>query len=300
MRAGIRFVYFVRTAVHGLRSSPLTSAVAVMTIAVALLLFGAFTLLVQNMQGLLDDFGDELHVTAYLEPGLPAEEQRALAELVRSVEGVAEVRSVSQEEALERFRSGVGRGSALLEGLSENPLPASLEIALVPEWRSAAGLGVVVESLDGLAGISDLSSGRDWVEGYLRAVALLRGLGIGLGVILALATVLIVANTIRLAVLARHEELEILSLVGASRGFIRTPFLMEGAVQGAVGAAVAVVLLYALFRLVLPGFEFGLELVLGGASPRFFAVGELAGLLAGGAALGLFGSAVAVSGGWES
>jgi cell division transport system permease protein len=84
-----------------------------------------------------------------------------------------------------------------------------------------------------LPGVADITSGADWVEGYVRALALVRGLAIGLGVIFVLATTLIVSNTIRLAVLSRRDELEILALVGASRSFVNTPFLIEGLLQGA-------------------------------------------------------------------
>ncbi len=299
-RALVQLDYFVRTAMRGLRSSPVTSAVAVVTIGVSLVLVGAFALLLWNMEGLLDRFGDSLYITAYLEEGRPVEDRSALVELVATVEGVEHVRVVSEREALERFQAGVGRGSALLEGLGENPLPASLEITLLPGRRSAEGLRVVVESLEGLPGISDLASGQDWVEGYLRAVALVRAVGLGLGVILALATLLIVTNTIRLAVLARQDEIEILTLVGASRTFVAIPFVMEGMVQGAAGGVAAVVLLLGLFRLVLPGFEFGTEFLLGGVAPRFFSAGEIAALVGGGAGLGLFGSAAALTGGWKA
>jgi cell division transport system permease protein len=289
-----------RSAVRGLVASPVTSAVAVATIGVCLVLVGAFALLAWNMEELLGGVGDELRVTAFLEDGLAPARQEELAATARSVEGVAEVRLVSKEEALERFRNGVGRGGAFLEGLDENPLPASLEIALEPSRRSADGLRVVVGSLAGLPGIDDLASGQEWIEGYLRAIALVRGVGIGLGAILALAALLIVANTIRLAVLARRDELEILSLVGASRAFVATPFLLEGAVQGATGGVVALLLLGALFRLALPELEFGLALVLGGIEPRFFALPEAVGLVAAGAGLGLLGSAAALSGSWRA
>ncbi|NRA00113.1 MAG: hypothetical protein HRU01_26725 [Myxococcales bacterium] len=299
-RIGVRLAYFVRTAWRGLRASPVTSAVAVMTIGISLVLVGAFALLLQNMESLLDKLGGELHVTAYLEDGLTQGQQQEIAHLIGTVEGVESVSLITKEEAFERFRRGVGRGSALLEGLADNPLPASIEIALVASRRSASGMAMVVASLDGLDGIDDLASGQDWVEGYMRAVALLRGLGVGLGAILALATLLIVANTIRLAVFARRDELEILSLVGASHSFMQTPFLLEGILQGALGGGVALLLLFALFRVVLPGFEFGLELVLGGVSPRFFALGESLALVATGAGLGLFGSAAAVTGGWRT
>lgn len=295
-----KVVYFGRTAWRGLAASPVTSTVAVGTIGISLVLVGAFALTLSNMEELLDRFADDLRVTAYLSEGLSQAERSRLAELVGTVEGVEGVRVISKEEAMARFRRGVGRGAALLDGLDENPLPASLEITLVPERRSPAGMAVVVEALTGLEGIDDLASGQDWVEGYLRFVALIRGLAIGLGLILVLATLLIVANTIRLAVYSRRDELEILSLVGASRSFVSTPFLLEGLLQGGIGGALALVLLFGLFRLVLPGFEFGLELVLGGATPRFFSGAEALWLVGGGASLGLIGSGAALAGGWRS
>ena len=143
-------------------------------------------------------------------------------------------------------------------------------------------------------------SGQDWVEGYLRAVALVRGLAVGLGVILMLATLLIVANTIRLAVVARVDELEILALVGASRGFVSVPFLLEGLLQGVAGGLLALALLFGLFHLVLPGFAFGLELLLGGAVPVFFDSGQAMALVGGGALLGCVGSGTALLGGLRS
>ena len=299
-RLVVRLAYFVRTALRGLGASPVTTAVAVATIAASLVLVGAFSLLVRNMEELLDDFGDDLHVTAYLAEGLEPGEQQALVRIAGTVEGVERVRIVSKQEALDRFRAGVGSGGAFLDGLDENPLPASLEITLVPERRSAEGMAIAVSSLEGLPGVAELASGQDWVEGYLRAVSLVRGIGLGLAGILALATLLIVANTIRLAVFARRDELEILSLVGASRAFVNTPFLVEGIVQGSVAGAVALLLLFGLFRLVLPGFEFGFELLLGGATPRFFSSGESLALLGGGATLGLAGSAAALVDAWRA
>lgn len=295
-----RAACLLRTAFRGLVASPVTSAVAVATIGMSLLLVGAFALLAWNMEELLRGVGDELRVSAYFEDGLGALQQQELAARARTVEGVAEVRIVSQQEALERFRAGVGRGGAYLDGLEANPLPASLEIVLEPASRSGEGMRVVVGSLAGLPGIEDLSSGQEWVEGYLRAIALVRGIGTGLGAILVFAALLIVSNTIRLAVLARRDELEILALVGASRAFVTTPFLLEGAVQGAAGGLVALALLGALFRVVLPELEFGLALLLGGVEPRFFAPHEAAWLVASGAGLGLVGSAAALSGTWRA
>ncbi|MEM7412510.1 MAG: permease-like cell division protein FtsX [Myxococcota bacterium] len=290
-----RAVYFLRTALRGLAATPGTAVTATLTIAVALLLIGVFALLLLNMQRLVTDFGEALQVTAFLEPGLEAKERDALLAKANALDGVERARLVTEDEALERFRSGVGRGFDLLEGLESNPLPASLELTLASELRSAAGMEQIAETVRGWPGVSELGNSGAWVEGYVRAIGLVRGVAIGLGGILALATLLIVANTIRLAVVSRRNELEILALVGASRGFVNTPFLIEGALQGLCGGLLAWATLYGLFRLVLPSFEFGLALLLGGESPRFFEGSEAAGLWAGGMLLGLIGSSLAVT-----
>lgn len=281
------------SALRGLRASPLTSGVAVATIAVTLLLVGAFALVVGNMQGLLARFGAELHVTAWIADGLSPAEQRALAGRVATVEGVEHVELVTKEQALERFRERTG-GTALLEGLDENPLPASLEITLQEAHRTPQGLAVVREALDGLPGIAELARGQDWVEGYSRAVALARGASVGLGAVLALAALLIVANTIRLAVYSRRDELAILWLVGASRGFVRIPFLLEGLLQGAAGGILALALLWVAWWLLAPTLEYGLVFFLGEARPAFLSAAAGAWLVAAGSGLGLLGAAAAV------
>jgi hypothetical protein len=158
---------------------------------------------------------------------------------------------------------------------------------------------ILRESLDGLPGIEELAHGQDWIEGYARAVSLFRGGAFGIGIVLGLAALLIVANTIRLAFYARRDELDILALVGASRTFVRVPFLLEGTLQGLLGGLVALVIVYGAYELLLPQVRFGLELVLGRAELRFFTASESIGLVASGAGLGLLGSMTALVG-WRS
>jgi cell division transport system permease protein len=295
IRAGARLLYFARTSLRGIAATPGTAIVATATITVALVLVGAFGLVVLNMQALLARVGDAVQVTAFLDDGLPEADRAVLVAKIGAISGVARAELVSEAQALERFKGGVGQGFALVEGLGSNPLPASIEITLELRYRTPGDLSRVASAVAGLPGVADITSGADWVEGYVRALALVRGLAIGLGVILVLATTLIVSNTIRLAVLSRRDELEILALVGASRSFVNTPFLIEGLLQGAAAGVLAWALLYALFRSVLPGFEAGLAFVLGGVEPRFFDLIESAWLCGGGAGLGLLGSAIAVA-----
>ncbi len=287
--------YFLRAALRGLRASSVTSAVCIATIAVALVPVGGLWIVTTNMERLLDQFGRDLRVTAFLAPGLPDEEARELAARAETVEGVAAVELVTREEALERFRTRLGE-SGLLDALDENPLPASLEIELAPAHRTAEGMRRVVGSLDGLPGLEELIGGAAWIEGYARALSLVRGGALGLGAVLGFATLLIVTNTIRLAVYARRDELDILALVGASRPFMGTPFLIEGAAQGALGGLIGLALLFAAFHATVPTVGDALELFLGWSDPVFLSLARSAVLVAGGAGFGIVGALAAVLG----
>jgi cell division transport system permease protein len=282
-------------AARGIRSASTTSLLAVLTIAVVLVLIGSASLLVGNMASLLDEFGDELVLTAYLEADLPEARLKDLADRVAGETGVVGVEIVTRDEALVRFERIAG-SAELLEGLAENPLPPSLEITLAPEARTKAAIEVLERTLEALPGVDELAHGQEWIEGYGRAIALVRGLALGLGGVLGLAALLIVANTIRLAVYARRDELDILALVGASRTFVRVPFLLEGTIQGLLGGLLALAILFASYELLLPQLQYGLELVLGRAELGFFTTGDAILLVAAGAGLGLLGSITAMIG----
>jgi cell division transport system permease protein len=289
-----QLLYFVRAALRGLLGSPLPSVVSIATIAVAVIPLGGLMIITGNMRALLDRQGESSQVTAFLDVGLDADEETALARRAAALGGVARVELVTREAALERFRERLG-GGALLEALEENPLPASIEVTLTDGAGRAESAGAVAAALRALPGVEEVAGGEAWVEGYARALALVRGAGLGLGVILALATLLIVANTIRLAVYARRDELDILALVGASRTFLRVPYLLEGVIQGTLGGLLGVALLYGVFRLAVPQLGDALELFLGWSEPRFLSPESIAALVAGGAAFGLVGAAVAVA-----
>lgn len=294
MTALHQLYYFVRAALRGLLGSPLPSVVSIATIAVAVIPLGGLMIITGNMRALLDRQGEARQVTAFLDADLGVDEETALARRVARLAGVSRVELVTREAALERFRDRLG-GGALLEALEENPLPASIEVTLAPSADRAEEAGAVADALRALPGVEEVAGGEAWVEGYARALALVRSAGFGLGVILALATLLIVANTIRLAVYARRDELDILALVGASRTFLRVPYLLEGVIQGTLGGALGVALLYALFRVAVPAVGDALELFLGWSQPGFLPAESIALLVAGGAAFGLVGAAVAVA-----
>lgn len=294
-RLAVIVVLLIRTASRGLQTSPVPSALATGTIALALLLVGAFALVLGNLEGVVEGFRDELQVVAYLDVDLGEREQRELQATVEGLPAVASAVLVTREEAYERFQATLG-GAELLAGLDDNPLPASLEIELDVDARTEQGVAGLSDALAAMEGVDELAQDRRWVEGMARVGSLVRAVALVLGAVLVGAALLIVANTIRLAIYSREDEIEILSLVGAGRVFQRAPFILEGLVEGAVGGALALGALYLAFQLFLPRVEFGLALLHGAAAPEFFAPRQCLMLVGAGAALGALGSGFALMG----
>ncbi|MGH7844645.1 MAG: permease-like cell division protein FtsX [Candidatus Binatia bacterium] len=217
------------------------------TMAMALLIFGGFLLVQQNLQGLLKSWGNQIQMFAYLEETLTSQQLKGLLAQVRALPEVDSIRYVSQEKAWHEFRRSLGAQSGLLDGLESDIVPASLEIAVKSEHRGRETLRHVAERLRRTPGIAEVEYPAEWME---RLNVLLLGVQWTkwiLGGLLFIATLFIVGNTVKLAILARHEEIEIMQLVGATGGLIKAPFILEGMIQGVFGALLSVVLLGLLF-----------------------------------------------------
>lgn len=287
----------LRRLARGLGAGPGNALAALGVMALALMLAGAFALGVGNVRGLVERVGDELTVSAWLAPGLDARAQAALASRAARIEGVRAVASLAADEALARVAATGPERAALVEALDENPLPATLEVTLRRDSRTAERVAGVRAELAALPGVEEVVGGEDWLAGYARALAWVNAVAATVGVVLALATVVIVASTIRLAQLARRDELEILALVGASRATLRLPFLLEGALLGAVAGGFAWLVLWGLFALARPRVASALAFAGEGMPLAFLGVGESVALVAAGALLGLLGAALSLRAG---
>lgn len=286
--------YFIGQAVRGILEGGGAPWVAIATISIALLILGGFLLALSNLTRLLNDWGEQIRVVVYLEDRLPDSGLEVLRRELAGLEGVSEVRLVSKAQALEDFRRHLGGRSEILEGLDPNPLPASLVLGLRPEKRTSLFAAQLAASIRGRTGVESVDYGRAWVESFERLVRELEWAIAGVGVLLGLGIVLIVSNTMRLALYTRREEVEIMEMVGATPGFIRSPFLLEGFLEGLCGGGLALGALYGLYRLVLlraarsvPG--------VGSGALSFLDPGLGLGLLALGAFLGLIGSLLPMS-----
>jgi cell division transport system permease protein len=240
----------VRESLLAFKRAPLLSALSVTTIAFSLFVLGLFGLVAVNLQDALRSVQERVEIVAYLLPGTPIE---ATAIGLKDIEAFPEVQAanyVSEEEALRRARSELVEFRDVLRELERNPLPASVEIKLKPNFRDADHVTAVAERLRGFGFVDDVRFGRDWVEKLDRLRQLAAAVGIVVGAAFAIVAIIIIGTTIRMAVLQRSREIAIMRLVGATDGFIRRPFLLQGAIKGLLGGAVAVGLSFGAYALI--------------------------------------------------
>jgi cell division transport system permease protein len=278
-----------RRALDALAREPFVTAVAVGTIFVATLLTGAFAAALGAGERLVAAWAGEVPVSVYLSRGTDLEEARRLAAILAPG---AEVEAVTPAEAMRRLRESLGEQGRVLDGLGEDVLPASVEVRT--RGLSLAQSRAMAARLRAIPGAAEVDDGAAWV-GRLE-VLLRRGRVAGLALLAALgaATAVLVSNTLRLAVYARRDEIDIMKLVGATDGYVGAPILLEGALQGLAGALLAAVALLGATWALLPRLREALPLAARLSRADVLPGSLLASLVAGGAALGLVASAISL------
>ena len=243
--AHLSFVF--RRVLKSLRELLWTHMLTSGTMAMTLFIFGGFLLIQENLHGLLKGWGSQIQIFAYLENSLPEADLQPLLEQVRSYPEVEGVRFVSKREAWENFKKTLGAQSGVLEGLPPDILPSSLEITLQRVHRHRASVASVAQRLRGVKGISEVEYPEEWIEKLGLLIVGVQWAKWILGGFLFIATLLIVGSTVKLAILARKDEIEIMQLVGAPASLIKAPFVVEGMIQGVVGASFSLFFLWLLF-----------------------------------------------------
>jgi len=243
-----RIGYFIRRALTNVRQNIFVNVVTVGTITLALLIVSLFLLVFVNLENAAENWSERVQVTVYFDHELTAQEQAALRGRIMAIHGAARIGYVSRDEALKRLTTRLKGQETLLEGVRSDILPTSFEIALKRANRDTKGVEAFVASLKRIPGITEVQYGEEWVRRFNTFLNFIRLVGALLGVFLVIAVVFIVSNTIKLTIFARRDELEVMALVGATRFFIKAPFLIEGILQGAGGAMIALGLLWGLYE----------------------------------------------------
>jgi cell division transport system permease protein len=205
---------------------------------------------------------------------------------------------VSKEDALRRFKQNFGKLAEAAGDLTANPLPASVEVRLRPN-ANPSDVAALAEKAAALAGVADVRYDRQWIQRLMYAVDVVRAGGFVLAALLVFAAALTVASVVRLALFARREEIHIMQLVGAPIAYIRGPFIVEGLIQGGLGAIAALIVLWIALSVVRSRADAWLAGAIDPASLAFLPLPIVAALLAAGAAVGALGGFIAARGARE-
>ena len=245
----MRIIVFLQEAVNNVNRHRLLSLATTITISLILMVFGLFLLIYFNLRGFGGSLREQVVVTAYLQEGLTREEIRDIEVRIHQDPAVGTVHFTSKEEALQEFQVKLQGQAGILQGLGENPLPASFDIKLSPTYQTPEVVKRLAETLKLIKGVEEVQDGLDWLDRFTSFARFARIMGLGIGVLLGIAVVTITSNTIRLSFYTRREEIELMRLIGAKEAFIRAPFFIEGAVVGLSGGVIALLSLGCLFFL---------------------------------------------------
>src|SRR5574337_2002217 len=268
---------------------------SIASIAVSFVIIGIFVLLIQHISALVAQWQEQFQVSVFLDDQITPLQIDMLKRRIENEAAVKASTFTSKEEALTNFRRELKGQESLLEGLGDNPLPASFQLKIREGYQSSEALKTLSAYLSRLEGVEEIQYGQEWVERISRVARLIRVLGAIIGSVLTLGSAMIVSNNIRLAVYARAQEIEIMRLVGATKAYIRAPFLVEGMLQGCLGAGLAMGVLFAAYRFVAPTFNLPSPLLPTAAGQGFLESSMMAGLVGGGAVIGALGRSLAVS-----
>jgi cell division transport system permease protein len=234
---------------RNISTSPYLHLATTATIAFSLLIIGAFALVYINTNRLIRTWQDNIRVVAYLSDGLPEGGRASLQERLAKLYGVGDIRYVSKDDAMDRFRKQMKHRLSLLEGLGENPLPASFEIRLVQGWQSWDRLDPLLDQIKAFPEIEDVECGQAWLRRFSQFIAFFRLASLVMGVLIVAATVFVCTNTVKLSLYAKRQELDIMRLVGATDAFIQMPFHLQNLIVGLLGGLIAVGVLFGTYRL---------------------------------------------------
>ena len=275
MRLALREVFLA------FKRAPLLAVLGVTTIAFSLFAFGLFGLVAINIKSALLEIEDRVEVRAFLIDGARDSQVEELLQGINKIPQVAGVGYVSPDSALQRARAELEEFRDVMEGAM---LPGSVELRLKEGARDPETVQAISRRLQTYPVVEEVRYGREWVEKLYRIRNIAGIAGTVLGSVFALVAIIIIGSTIRMAILARTKEIEIMRLVGATNNFVRLPYLIDGTLKGLAGGAIAALLAWAAVQLVSKNLM----------AAQFFNADQVMLGIAAGGALGLVGSWLSV------
>ena len=294
------FIYFIKEALRSFARNLSTTLGSIITIFLSLFVIGVFLVGAAVIENVVSSVESEVTITAYLSDDVSDSQVSSLTSEIKAIDGVSGVSYVSKDQALENFRAMSSNPEIVDQLDGANPLPASLTIELSdPQMVESVADQIVANSTFKKAcdepskPADSLKYGQKTVERLFQLTSYVRYIGLALIVLLIFIAMVFINNTIRLAILARRKEIAIMRLVGASNGFIRGPFLMEGAMHAIIGSLLAIGSIELIHRVALPKVQSALTFLPMDVAGQTYVL-IYVGLLVAGLVIGLIGSAFAM------
>lgn len=272
--------YLAREAVSGFRRRKLTTGVTILIMGSALLVLALFTLVSLNLGVLLEGARSGIDIRVFLREEPDAVARADLQGRLLALPGVQAVGYIGKEQALREFREQLGPEAGLLDELQENPLPASFQIRLNDDARGPDAVARLARGLREWPEVDDAVWSEGWVATLERWTLAFRLASLVVGLVVFIAAVFVISNTVKLTVASSERVIEVMKLVGATNAFIRTPFVWEGMLEGLLGGLLAMGLLCGGYAVLQPRF----------AGLVFFTPAQIAGFVLFCVGLGLIGS----------
>ncbi|MBA7493548.1 Cell division protein FtsX [subsurface metagenome] len=232
--------FYFREALLSFRRSTLMTTAAILSTTTILIIVGVFLLISVNSNLFLKNIESQLEIIVYLEDNISKAELNNLKNNFTSIDGIKEVKFVSKEEAYQRLLKSLGEQKDILSAIEVNPLPASFEI----QAKDPKMIKQIANQIAEFKKVEEVEYGQGTVEKLLNFTYIFRRVGILILALLIFASILIISNIIKITVYARRNEIEIMSLTGATSWFIKWPFIIEGLLQGFISAILSTIILY--------------------------------------------------------
>ncbi len=240
--------YVIREGFAGLGRAKFSTFIAVSVITISLIIIGIFLVIVVNAKSLIDRVRDRIELEVFIDNSADSTQIEQIGRHIKKIEGVDDIQYISKEEAASIFKRQFDE--TIFDILEENPLPASFRVQMMKNFQTAVKTNEIIHRLSQVEGIDDVIYRSDLMtllEKYMNILVIVVSIT---GGILVLGSIFLVSNTIKLIIFSRQQIIETMKLVGATKGFIRRPFNIEGILQGMMGSVLAVIFLLFIFRLV--------------------------------------------------
>lgn len=243
--------YPFRLAIQSLVKDLWINILAMLTITAGLIIISIAFLLVYNLDAATGRLPERFSIVLYLEENLPKEQLDSILLSVRKQRAVRSVKYIPKEEALQELRSTLKNSDYILEGLEGNPLPDSLEVKLRKEAAGPEAGRKLMEEIGKIKGVSDADYGEQFLVTLHQLRVGVKIIGMSMIAILSVGIIFVCYSTVKVLFYRRHDEIETFKLLGATKGFIRAPFLIEGGVLGGAGGLLSLSMLFLIHHLFL-------------------------------------------------